>query len=245
MSKPPSQELVWVACSAVELSCTLLYLEPVSVKQEALSDKAPGFHLWKAAHPSNLGFEGRGEKEKEANWFISLLLNRWHWIGASYIHSQEAQALAVVPGYRQWGPMAAPQTWLAWGRRLLLGLANCFFRLKKGIWEREGEGWPHGVTPDSLVLKTRTQLVRAQPSGSDTWSLLFFCQNHCGRRQVEQTRNISDLGLKRLVYGWVGGISGGSQAVWCRCMKPESPCLCGTGEGGVGHEQALLLSQYT
>lgn len=188
----------------MELSCTLLYLEPVSVKQEALSDKAPGFHLWKATHPSNLGFEGRGEKEKEANWFISLLLNRWHWIGAFYIHSQEAQALAVVPGYRQWGPMAAPQTWLAWGRRLLLGLANCFFRLKKGIWEREGGGWAHGVTPDSLVLKTRTQLVRAQPSGSDIWSFLFFCQNHCGRRQVQQTRSISRLGTEETNV-WLSG----------------------------------------
>lgn len=42
---PRSQELVWVACSAVELSCTLLYLDPIFVKQEDLSDRALVFHL--------------------------------------------------------------------------------------------------------------------------------------------------------------------------------------------------------
>lgn len=180
MRKPqkPGASLGSLLCCGVKLHLTIFR---ACLCQARSLVKAPVFHLWKATHPWNLGLEGRGEEEKEANWFISLLLNRWHWIGAFYIHSQEAQALAVVPGYRQWRPMAAPQTWLAWDRRLLLGLANCFFRLRKGTCG----GWPNGVTPDSLVLKTRTQLVRAQPSGSDIWSFLFFCQNHCGRRQVE------------------------------------------------------------
>lgn len=69
---PSSQELVWHACSAVELSCTLLYLDPVFVKQEDLSDRAPVFHLWKVTHPCSLGFEWRGEEERRRTGFSLL-----------------------------------------------------------------------------------------------------------------------------------------------------------------------------
>ena len=141
--------------------------------------------------------------------------------GPFHISSQDARALAVGPGHRQWGPMAASQAWLSLGKRLLLEAGKApSSGLKMGFGEKK-EGDYIEATPDSLSWKTRTQLVGSQPSGPAIRPFFCLCKDHClGRQRQCWPRSPGLLAAdKRMGQRVVCGMRGGGGGSGCRVVQ--------------------------
>lgn len=165
----------------------------------------------------------QGSGGEERGWRPGFFPQLWAdgiRTGPFHISSQDAWALAVGPGHRQWGPMAASQAWLSLGKRLLLEAGKAPSSGSEMGFGEKKEGDCIEATPDSLSWKTRAQLVGSQPSGPAIWPFCL-CKDHClGRQRQCWPRSPGLLAAdKRTGQRVVCGIRGGEGGSGCRVLQ--------------------------